>query len=163
MITSRTTPAPPDDELRSVMKAWWRQQAALATETAHFFMDLELTMAQFRALAVIRRAGRLNGRDLAAQLGVTPGTLVPLCDRLEQQGYLRRVPDTDDRRLTWLEITPKGERLFWRLFSHGGQKLMAAIAGLKIADRKELRRLLNEIADRMEAQRKPRHDGEPVA
>ncbi len=145
------------EELRIIMQAWGRQQAALATETAGFFTDLDLTMAQFRALAVIRHWGRLTGRDLATRLGVTPGTLVPLFDRLEEQGYLRRVPDLADRRLTWLEITPKGERLFYRLWSLGGAKVMAAIAQLPPADRKAFGRYLNEIADHLEAQQQHAH------
>jgi DNA-binding MarR family transcriptional regulator len=140
-------------ELRFIMRAWGRQQHALAAETARFFMDLELTMAQFRALAVIRHhSGRLTGRDLAGRLHVTPGTLVPLCDRLEEQGYLRRVPDQDDRRLTWLEMTPKSERLFERLRGGGVMRVAAAIAHLQPADRKVFARLLNQVADNMEAQ-----------
>jgi DNA-binding MarR family transcriptional regulator len=144
------------EEMRFIMQAWGRQQSALATETARFFMDLELTMAQFRALAVIHHhSGRLTGRDLAARLRVTPGTLVPLCDRLVEQGYLRRVPDLDDRRLTWLETTAKTDRLFERLRGGGIMKVAAAIAHLRPADRKVFARLLNQVADHMEGRRAP--------
>ncbi|HYM50419.1 MAG TPA: MarR family transcriptional regulator [Candidatus Limnocylindrales bacterium] len=139
-----------DEDVRSMMKAWGRQQAALATETARFFMDLELTMAQFRALAVIRHSGRLTGRELATRLHVTPGTLVPLCDRLEELGYLRRVPDQEDRRLTWLEITPRGDRLFDRLRGGSHLKMMAAFAKLRPGERKVFVRLANRIADHLE-------------
>lgn len=143
-------------EVRGVMRAWWRQQSALADDTARFFMGLELTMAQFRALATIHRWGRLTGRrltgrELAGRLRITPGTLVPLVDRLEEQGYLRRVPDLRDRRLTWLEMTPRGERLFERLRG-GGSRVMAAIGRLDPEDRRVLGRLLNRIADHLEAE-----------
>jgi DNA-binding MarR family transcriptional regulator len=137
-------------EVRAVMRAWWRQQSALANETARFFVGLELTMAQFRALATIHRSGRLTGRELAQRLRVTPGTLVPLVDRLEEQGYLRRAPDQQDRRVTWLEMTPRGERLFERLRGGGG-RVMAAILHLEPEDRRVLGRLLNQIADHLEA------------
>jgi DNA-binding PadR family transcriptional regulator len=112
-------------EVRAVMRAWWRQQSALANETARFFVGLEL-------------------------LRVTPGTLVPLVDRLEEQGYLRRAPDQQDRRVTWLEMTPRGERLFERLRGGGG-RVMAAILHLEPEDRRVLGRLLNQIADHLEA------------
>lgn len=134
------------------MHAFGRQQAAFADETARFFMDVDLTMAQFRALVTIRRWGRQTGRHLAGRLGVTPGTLVPLMDRLEELGYVRRVPDQADRRLTWLELTPKAERLFQRLWSMGAAKVAVAIAQLIPKDRAELKRLLNQVADRLEAQ-----------
>ena len=74
-----------------------------------------------------------------------------MVDRLEELGYVRRVPDQDDRRQTWLELTPKAERLFERMGSMGAAKIAAAIAQLVASDRAELSRLLNQVADRMEA------------
>jgi DNA-binding MarR family transcriptional regulator len=154
----RPASAPPDpgsepdsEELRSIMHAFGRQRAAFADETARFFMDVDLTMAQFRALVTVRRWGRQTGRELAGRLGVTPGTLVPLIDRLEELGYLRRSPDQVDRRLTWLELTPRTERLFQRLWSMGAAKVSGAIAQLDPRDRAELKRLLDQVADHMEA------------
>lgn len=143
---------PSSEELRSIMHAFGRQQAAFTDETMRFFMDVDLTMAQFRALATVRRWGRQTGRSLAGRLHVTPGTLVPLIDRLEEQGYLRRVPDQVDRRLTWLELTPKSDRLFHRLWSMGAGKIAVACGQLIPKDRAELKRLLNQVADRLEAQ-----------
>ena len=137
-------------DVRSIMAAFGRQQAAFADETARFFMDVDLTMAQFRVLAAIRRWGRQTGRELARRLHVTPGTLVPLFDRLEELGYVRRVPDQDDRRLTWVELTPKADRLFQRMWSMGAAKFAVAIARLVPRDRAELERLLNQVADQLE-------------
>lgn len=133
------------------MRAWGRQQLAFSDETMHFFMDVELTMPQFRALVMIRRWGPQTGRELASRLHVTPGTLVPLVDRLEEQGYLRRVPDQDDRRLTWLELTSKSDRLFQRLWGMGAARIATAISQLLPKDRAELRRLLTRVAEHLEA------------
>ena len=133
------------------MRAWGRQQLAFSDETMHFFMDVDLTMGQFRALVMIRRWGPQTGRELASRLHVTPGTLVPLVDRLEEQGYLRRVPDQDDRRLTWLELTPKSDRLFQRLWGMGAARIATAISQLLPKDRAELRRLLTRVAEHLEA------------
>lgn len=127
-----------------------RQHAAFSDETARFFMDVDLTMPQFRALVMIRRWGPQTGRELARRLRVTPGTLVPLFDRLEEQGYVRRVPDKDDRRLTWIELTPKAERLFQRLWSMGAVRIAGAVARLLPAERAELRRLLGRVAEHLE-------------
>jgi MarR family 2-MHQ and catechol resistance regulon transcriptional repressor len=138
-------------ELSSIMRAWGRQQLAFSDETMHFFMDVDLTMSQFRALVMIRRWGPQTGRELARRLHVTPGSLVPLVDRLEQQGYLRRVPDEEDRRLTWLELTPKADRLFKRLWGMGAARIAAAISRLVPRDRAELRRILTRVAEHLEA------------
>jgi DNA-binding MarR family transcriptional regulator len=71
-------------------------------------LNMELTMTQLRALMTIRRLGRAHGRQLAATLGVTPGAIVAICDHLEHSGYVRRVADTRDRRITWFEVTEQG-------------------------------------------------------
>jgi len=163
MVSAKAAASPlHDPELRSIMEVWGRQQAALAADTSGFFIHLDLTMAQFRALTMIRRWGKMTGRELAGRLGVTPGTLIPLIDRLEEGGYLRRVPDLKDRRITWLELTSKGEQLFWRLFRAGARKVMAAIAKLRPADRRTLRRILNLIAENIETQPKLADDDRPT-
>ena len=145
--SGRLTPA----EFHSIMHAFMRQQAAFSDETADFFMDTELTMAQFRTLVALRRWGRQSGRELARRLRVTPGSLVPLVDRLEEQGYVRRVPDVVDRRTTWLELTSRADRLFERLRGMGAARLAGAIAKLIPKDRAELVRLLNQVAMHIEA------------
>jgi len=138
------------DEVHSIMRLLGRQHAAFTDDTARFFMDVELTMPQFRALVTIRRWGRQSGRELARRLGVTPGTLVPLVDRLEEQGYVRRVPDLEDRRLTWLELTPKANRLFERLWGMGAVRVAGAIGRMLPKERADLRRLLKRLAENLE-------------
>ena len=144
-----------DDELRSIMRAWGRQQLAFSDSTMRFFMDVELTMPQFRALVMIRRWGPQTGRELARRLHVTPGTLVPLIDRLEDQGYLRRVPDKQDRRVTWLELTPRADRLFQRLWGMGAARIATAIGRLIPEDRAQLKRLLTRVAEHLEGSPAP--------
>src|ERR1700694_2756515 len=96
-MRSRSTEAFDRDEVRSIMIAFGRQRAAFADDTASFFMDCEVTMAQFRALVTIRRFGRQSGRELARRLRVTPGTLVPPVDRLGEEGGGPRGPDLAGR------------------------------------------------------------------
>ena len=138
------------DEISSIMHLLGRQHAAFTHDTARFFMDVELTMPQFRALVTVRRYGRQTGRELAGRLHVTPGTLVPLVDRLEEQGYLRRVPDLEDRRITWLELTPR-QRSSSATLGMGAVRIAGAIARLLPKERVELRRLLGRVAAHLDA------------
>ena len=145
-------PADDSDELKSLIRAWGRQQEAVFGDTARTFIDLDLTMGQFRTLVAVRRAGRLSGRELAARLRVNPASVVPHVDRLEELGYLRRVPDRDDRRLTWLELTPRGDLLFSTLTAAGIARIASAFSALTRPDRQTFRKLLDKIADHLEAQ-----------
>ena len=92
----------------------------------------------------------MTGRELAAQLCVTPGTVIPLIDRLEERGYLRRVPDRADRRLTWLELTPVGQEFFRGLWKPTGRAVLQVIAQFTSEDRQTLARLLGQIADHLQ-------------
>ena len=47
-------------------------------------------------------------RDLAGELGITPGALTATVDTLEGFGLVERVRDTVDRRIVRLVITPRG-------------------------------------------------------
>jgi DNA-binding MarR family transcriptional regulator len=46
--------------------------------------------------------------DLAAHLGVTPGTMSVAVDRLVRGGYVTRIPDAVDRRRVHLRLTDAG-------------------------------------------------------
>lgn len=140
------------EELRALVRAWGRQQEAVFGDMARTFIDLDLTMGQFRTLVAVRRAGRLSGRELAARLRVNPASVVPHVDRLEELGYLRRVPDLDDRRLTWLELTPRGDLLFSTLTAARLARMANAFSALTRPDRQTFRKLLEKVADHLEAQ-----------
>ncbi len=98
----------PVAELGDVLAAAERFARAVEARSLALALKLDLTMPQLRALLRIRRLRRAHGRQLAAELKVTPGAIVAICDHLEARGYVRRVTDTADRRITWCEVTERG-------------------------------------------------------
>ncbi|WP_197087671.1 MarR family winged helix-turn-helix transcriptional regulator [Micromonospora sp. HK10] len=68
-----------------------------------------LTASENKALDVLARRGPLTSGELARQLGLTPGAVTGLVDRLARAGYARRVPDAADRRKTF--VVAEVERL----------------------------------------------------
>lgn len=66
---------------------------------------------QLRVLAVIAGNRHTNMNRLAEALDVVPSSASRLCDRLEANGLLRRVPDPRDRREVRLMLTPSAQRL----------------------------------------------------
>ncbi|WP_433477278.1 MarR family winged helix-turn-helix transcriptional regulator [Spirillospora sp. CA-142024] len=55
------------------------------------------------ALNILDLAGAMTPGELSARTGLTTGPTTRLIDRLEQAGYVRRVPSPDDRRKVIVE------------------------------------------------------------
>ncbi|RMI29696.1 MarR family winged helix-turn-helix transcriptional regulator [Nocardia stercoris] len=105
-------------------------------------------------LFALRRAGapyRLSPSRLAESLLVTTGTMTNRLDRLEKRGYIRRIPNPEDRRGILVELTDVARELTdTALEQHvGNQREMLAV--LSVADRRELTRLLNTLIDHLGA------------
>ncbi|MFF0542471.1 MarR family winged helix-turn-helix transcriptional regulator [Nocardia thailandica] len=55
------------------------------------------------ALNILELGGPMTPGELGARTGLTTGPATRLVDRLEQAGYVRRVPDSGDRRKVIVE------------------------------------------------------------
>jgi len=59
---------------------------------------LGLGPTDHKCLDLVRERGKMIGSDLAAITGLTSGAITGVVARLERAGYLRREPDSRDRR-----------------------------------------------------------------
>ncbi len=146
-------------DLEPVVAALRRFTSAFTVRTMEMLLRLDLTMQQARALKAIGQLGPISGRRLARELNVTPATVVPLCDRLEQLGYVERLRGKTDRRVCCLVLTPAGEEaLGQRAAVHA--RILPVLAGLSAHERECLVRVLNALAVAIEAEEIPAGAGE---
>lgn len=83
--------------------------------------------------------------ELADAAGVTRATMTGLIDTLERDGFVKREPDPDDRRMMSVLLTPKGDR-FLNEFLPGHFKVIAELMSpLSEAERKALVRILGKV------------------
>jgi DNA-binding MarR family transcriptional regulator len=108
--------------------------------------ELELTMAQLKALIAITATGGLTGRDLAERLGIGPSAVTPLVDRLVAHGYVRREEDAADRRITWARPTAPARALFDQLSAANREHFEQLLAGLDPAELATVRAALELLA-----------------
>ena len=73
----------------------------------------DLTFARYELLMLLMfsRAGSLPLNKLGSRLQVHPTSITNAVDRLEAQGFLRRLPHPVDRRTTLAEITSAGREV----------------------------------------------------
>ncbi len=152
MIKSSKTILKRDPALEPLMAAFrrFRANAFGGAMNLEFFVKNNLTIAQMRAMYAIGQAERLSGRQLARELRISPAAVVPLCDRLERDGYVNRVPDTIDRRVTWFELSALGKKTLEEVSWVSPSRMMGALARLELRDREALIRILGHLADQLE-------------
>ena len=64
--------------------------------------------------------------ELAIALHLTPGAITTASDHLNEQGYISRIRDEEDRRVVHLELTEKGDLKLKELQSEG-KKIMKLV------------------------------------
>lgn len=74
-------------------------------------IDSDLTPSQLSVLSAVRREGPLSLGELAESERVAPPTITRVVAKLEEAGYLERLPDPEDRRVVRVRITGKAEQL----------------------------------------------------
>src|SRR2546428_5464171 len=143
------------EELHPLISSLKRFSTTLSADLMEILFRLNLTVPQIRMLHAIRKQGRMRGSQLARELGVSPGAVVQVCDRLQEQGYLERVPDTEDRRVTWFQLTSPTQNLFEEMLALRRSRLLPALQQLSAADPENLIRILNAISAVPDSDRHP--------
>jgi DNA-binding MarR family transcriptional regulator len=90
-------------------------------------------------------AGPRTPAELADAAGVTRATMTGLVDTLERDGYVKREPDPDDRRMMSVRLTPQGEKFLHEFLPGHFQAIAALMSPLSEAERKTLVRLLGKV------------------
>jgi DNA-binding MarR family transcriptional regulator len=89
-----------------VLGAYERFHAWLSKLHAPHFIELNLTLAQLKALYLVAAAGPLSMRELSERLGTVPSTSSELVDGLVALQLLERIADPADRRRVLVQATP---------------------------------------------------------
>lgn len=71
-----------------------------------------LTRSQLFLMRVLGCGGAKRTSELAEELDITSPAVTGLVKELEKASYVARTEDPDDRRVTLVELTPKGRRVF---------------------------------------------------
>lgn len=90
-----------------------RTSALMQKLSDRFFSQFGLTDVQFNILMILKERGSagLSQQELSEHLIVTKSNVVGLIDRLERNGYVKRMSHPSDRRFNQIVLTPKGSKL----------------------------------------------------
>jgi DNA-binding MarR family transcriptional regulator len=112
--------------------------------------DFGLRVPEWRALAALYSRRRCTMSELADLASIDRTTLTRTVDRMEDAGWLARLSDGGDMRVTRLALTASGERLFSRVWPTVERLNQAAVAGLPAATVEKLRAALARMKINLE-------------
>ncbi len=95
------------DQLLDGLFAIWRlMRRAISTN-----QQPTLTLEQFWLLRQLWQQGSMTIGELAATLGITPGSVTIACKRLEKDGYVTRDRQARDERVVLVALTPEANEI----------------------------------------------------
>jgi MarR family 2-MHQ and catechol resistance regulon transcriptional repressor len=93
---------------------------------------------------------RLPLNEISKHMKVTTTNITKLVDRLEQSGFLERVPSETDRRVLFAQLTPKGQALETMTRPRVAQFMDEVWSILTTDEQKQLGDLLAKIGAELE-------------
>ncbi len=107
-----------------------------------------LDWADWKIMVGLRRGGppyRRSPGVLAKWGELSSGAMTNRLDRLEEAGFIRRLPDPNDRRGLQIELTDDGRKLYERALKTQADKESLAASALTRREQKELNGLLRRM------------------
>ncbi len=96
------------EDVRKVGAGMRRVILASDDARASLAANLGIEVTELTALGHLTEAGQLTPKELSARLGITPGSVTGVADRLVAAGMIRREAHPTDRRSLLLRATPAG-------------------------------------------------------
>jgi MarR family transcriptional regulator for hemolysin len=74
--------------------------------------NVGVTLSQWRVVSALVLQPGLTQKEIADKVGIEGPTLVPIIDKMEKEGLLKRKPDSSDRRVNRIYLTSKSDSLW---------------------------------------------------
>ena len=110
-----------------------------------------LRVPEWRALASLHAKKSLSMSELSDLASIDRSTLTRTMDRMQKSGWVTRLSDSDDMRVTRLALTASGQRLFARVWPIVERLNIAACAGLPESALGMLRWTLEHMRQNLDA------------
>lgn len=70
--------------------------------------EIDLTYPQYITMMIMWEHKKLSFKEISAKLKMKTGTLTPILNKLESNGYIEKIKDEKDDRKIYVAITEKG-------------------------------------------------------
>jgi DNA-binding MarR family transcriptional regulator len=106
----------------------------------------DLSMQELRVVERLGDAGATMMKELAEYMLLAVNSLTSLVDKLEGQGFVRRVRSSDDRRVVHVELTDTGRAAYRAAVGEKLSLLRLMLGGLDAGEQESFMTLFRKIA-----------------
>jgi MarR family transcriptional regulator, transcriptional regulator for hemolysin len=107
--------------------------------------EIDLTLPQCKVLGHLSRNEGISQARLAELTDTDPMTLVRTLDRMQQDQWIERRPDPEDRRAHRLYLCEAARPIMQRMWKLADQARQEALSALSVAEREQLVGLLERV------------------
>ncbi len=145
-------PAAASFELERHVFFWLTQViGARDRELAQGLKDFGLRVPEWRALAALYSRRGCTTSQLADLSTIDRTTLTRTVDRMQEAGWIERLADGVDLRITRLALTPAGKKMFERIWPEVQRLNEIALAGVSNSEMELFKRVLGRMHANLEA------------
>ncbi|WP_393970963.1 MarR family transcriptional regulator [Oxyplasma meridianum] len=128
---------------RTFLETWkvWKKGVDRNLQT------MGLGSTEYSILRHLFEDGKMPMVQMANLIMVTPGWITGLIDTMEKNGLVKRVRNTEDRRIIDLVITEAGIHLFKKAKSHHTEYIAMSLEKMNAESLSRLKVLLDDLKD----------------
>ncbi|MFO8069816.1 MAG: MarR family transcriptional regulator [Alkalibacterium sp.] len=82
-----------------------------------------LNATEFTVLELLYSKGKQPIQKIGQQVLLASSSITYVVDRLEEKGFVNRIADKSDRRVTFCELSDEGEKLMKEIFPRHAEKI----------------------------------------
>ncbi len=107
----------------------------------------KMRLSQIKVLKIISLNEKLSMADLATSLKITPASATSLVDGMVKQGWLVRIPDSEDRRKVYIEMSPEKKEIWQKFHLEGMEKMTNYLSVLTEEEQEQFTLILERLVD----------------
>jgi MarR family 2-MHQ and catechol resistance regulon transcriptional repressor len=129
-----------------------RATSSFAKMSAENIRLFGLTEPQFAALECLGHLGSLTLGDLSRKMLVSSGNITCVIDNLEKSGLVKRSRSLEDKRTTYVQLSPEGKKMFDDIFVHHAEFIRRTASLLSENEQITLAALLKKLGLGLQSQ-----------
>lgn len=146
-----------EDAISNVLCAYAQISEVVISLTMNLWVNLELSMAQVKALVVIASVGQTSIGRIAESLDVSVPTASHLVEKLARSGLVSRTEDQADRRRAVVTLTDDGRDLMNGLRQGSREQLREWFQKLDEHELEALQKGITALARAVTSNRRGQH------